>query len=94
MVCYKGGWISYQIGRRLVKVSFISLVNLILGRAAVTELIQDALTPDRLDAELQRLLTPVHREQMLAEYAELRRMLGDGGASHRAAEGMLAWLGR
>lgn len=92
VVCYKGGWISYQIGKRLVNVAFISLVNLILGRAAVTELIQGDFTPDRLEAELLRLMEPQQRNRILGEYVALRHALGDAGASQRAAVGMLQWL--
>lgn len=89
VVCYKGGWVSYQIAKRLVNISYISLVNLILDRAAVTELVQTTFTADLLDAELQKLLDPAHAQQILDSYAELRHKLGDAGASRRCAEAML-----
>ena len=56
VVCYKGSWLSYQIGSRLVKVDYISLVNLILDEVVVPELIQDELTVPRLRGELANLL--------------------------------------
>ena len=92
VVGYKGGFISYQIGRRLVKVPFISLVNLILGRAAVTELIQDAFTPARLQAEVKALTDPDRRAAIEAAYAELRTKLGAQGASDRMATALLQHL--
>lgn len=86
VVCYRGSQISYLIARQLVKnIRYISLVNLILGREAVTELIQAKLTTVNLVAELQNILGP-NRPKVLADYAELRQRLGGSGASQRAAE--------
>ena len=56
VVCYKGNWISYQIARRLITLEYISLVNLIMGSEVVTELIQNELTPKRLETELEAIL--------------------------------------
>jgi lipid-A-disaccharide synthase len=85
VVCYRGGALSYQIARRLVRVPFISLVNLIAGREVVRELIQDALTPDALAGALRPLLSPTpQRRQMLEDYTVLREKLGGAGASRRA----------
>ena len=89
VVCYKGSALSYAIGKRLVKVPFISLVNLILGRRAVTELIQHEMNSGRLLEEMKALLSVGLREQLTADYAELRTRLGDRGASRRTAEGLL-----
>ena len=55
VVCYKGSWLSYQIGKRLVKLKYISLVNLILDKPAVTELIQDEMTTKHLKIELEKI---------------------------------------
>jgi lipid-A-disaccharide synthase len=90
VVCYKGSTLSYAIAKRLVKIKYISLVNLILGRKAVTELIQGDLTIERLEGELNALLTS-HEKQLLMsnDYQQLREMLGGKGASHRTAIGML-----
>ncbi|MDX2245520.1 MAG: lipid-A-disaccharide synthase [Bacteroidia bacterium] len=85
VVCYRGSAFSYEIGKRLVKVSFISLVNLILNRSLVTELIQYDFQEDRLEAELRKILLPEIRRQKQAGYEELHRKLGDGGASAKAA---------
>ncbi len=85
VVCYKGSWFSYQIGRRLVKVKYISLVNLILDKPCVSELIQDGFTTDSLSTELQDILSDT-REDMLDDYKELKALLGNGGASHKAAK--------
>lgn len=92
VVVYKGSPISYWIGKRLVKVKFISLVNLILDRPAVKELIQHDYTPDQVAAELRRLLDPDLSRQVRQDYIELRTKLGDVGASARAAELLLAQI--
>jgi lipid-A-disaccharide synthase len=92
VVCYKGGRLSYWIARQVVgrRIQYISLVNLILDRPAVPELIQSALSPARLRDALQALMRdPSRRQQMLAAFAELRQQLGAGGASQRAANVIL-----
>ena len=86
VVCYRGSRISYEIGKRLVKnIKYISLVNLILDREAITELIQDQLTTENLTHELKAILGD-KREQVLADYDDLRDILGGPGASQRAAD--------
>ena len=90
VVCYKGSPISFAIGKRLVKVPFISLVNLILGREAVTELIQHDFTEARLCAEVEALLTSERQAKLAQDYDALRQKLGESGASARAAEVLLA----
>lgn len=92
VVCYKGSPISYWIGKQLVKVKYISLVNLILDRVAVTELIQFDFTPDRVANELTKLLQAEVRDRMQEDYQELRVKLGDAGASERAAQLLLKSL--
>jgi lipid-A-disaccharide synthase len=90
VVCYSGGPINVWLARRLIRVPFISLVNLIMEREVVPELIQQDLNADRLSTELDRLLNDSeHRARMLADLAELRRKLGGPGASARAAA--LVW---
>ena len=86
VVCYKGGRISYQIAKRLIKVKYISLVNLILDKPLVTELIQHNLNKDRLREELQKILVTKKRENILEGYDILVNMLGKNGASRRVAE--------
>ncbi len=87
VVCYKGGRISYWLARRLVNPSLrhISLVNLVLGRDLVRELIQSACTADQLDAALRDLFRPAVREAVSAGYAEIRSLLGPAQASGRTA---------
>lgn len=92
VVCYKGGTISYWIARQLVKVKYISLVNLILDRPVVKELIQHELQPNTLSLELKALLQGSRREQQLADLKLLRQVLGGPGASQRVADKMWAIL--
>jgi lipid-A-disaccharide synthase len=89
-VCYKGNAISYHIAKRLVKINYISLVNLVMDREVVHELIQDEMNTETLYTELKQLLdAPDYREAQRASYRELREKLGGEGASQRAAEMML-----
>lgn len=87
VVCYKGSPISYQIAKRVIKVKYISLVNLIMDRLVVTELIQDELTPGNLRRELDSLLhDEKRRTQLKNDYAGLKKILSEGGnASSKAA---------
>lgn len=71
VVCYKGGTISFAIAKQLVKVKFISLVNLIMGREIVKELIQSELNESNLKVELDKLLINDSRKRILADYTEL-----------------------
>lgn len=90
IVCYKTSWISYQIGKRLVNLSFISLVNLIMGREVVAELIQNDFEPNNLESALLKILDAHHRQKMLDEYDLLEQKLGGVGASKRVAELLLS----
>lgn len=86
LVAYKGSPLSYAIGKQLVKVKYISLVNLILDRLLVKELIQGDCNPNALAKEMEQLLqNESHREQLKLGYHELRNKLGGAGASARAA---------
>ncbi|MBK6640017.1 MAG: lipid-A-disaccharide synthase [Bacteroidetes bacterium] len=90
VVCYKGSLISYHIARQLIKIKYISLVNLIMDREVVTELIQDDLNPARIKEELTRItLDETGRNRMLQDYESLKQKLGGTGASERAAN--LIW---
>lgn len=86
VVCYKGGRISYLIARQLIDVKFISLVNLIMDKQVVKELIQNDFNKSNLRTELQLILEEEHRQRMMADYNDLRQKLGGPGASRRAAE--------
>jgi len=86
IVCYKTSWLSFQIGKRLVQLKFISLVNLIMNREVVKELIQSELTEDHLNKELKRILSSKERSAMFLDYFELEKKLGGKGASMKTAE--------
>jgi lipid-A-disaccharide synthase len=93
VVCYKGGKISYLLAKQLIKVKYISLVNLILDRMAVKELIQEEMNAQQIVQELWPLLQDgPAREAMLTNYAQLRQDLGGFGASNRAARDMVLRL--
>ncbi len=86
LVAYKGSAISYAIGRRLVKVKYISLVNLILDKLLVREFIQGECNPSTLAKEMDQLLhNQTYRTQLHTGYNALRNALGGPGASARAA---------
>ena len=86
VVCYKGNFISYHIAKQLVKVKYISLVNLIMDRPVVVELIQAELNRENLLRELKAITgNNPKRKQMLNDFRELKEKLGGEGASHRAA---------
>jgi lipid-A-disaccharide synthase len=87
VVCYKAGSISYHIAKWLANVKYISLVNLIMDKPIVTELIQEKLTVENLRKELDDILNnPQRIFQMKSDYAELKNLLSkDGNASANAA---------
>ncbi|MDR3351403.1 MAG: lipid-A-disaccharide synthase [Prevotellaceae bacterium] len=89
IVCYGGNEISFQIAKRLVRIKFISLVNIIMNREVVRELLQHDLNAANLQAGLHALLPSGNkRAAQLNDYAELRRRLGEQGAAKRIAEEM------
>lgn len=94
VVCYKGSAISYQIAKRLVKVKSISLVNLIMDKPVVKELIQQELTVENIKAELNLLLHDESRRSELKEdYQHLKTLLQkEGNASARAAQEIIGFL--
>jgi lipid-A-disaccharide synthase len=94
VVCYKASPISYQIGKRLIKIKYISLVNLIMDRLVVKELIQDDCNPEKLGKELRSILYDIDKvAKMKADYAELHDLLSQGGqASAQAAASIVNWL--
>lgn len=94
VVCYKGSPVSYHIAKRLIKVKYISLVNLIMDKPVVKELIQDELTPENLKKELDSLLhDPKKLEQLRADYTALKELLSQGGhASANAARSILQFM--
>jgi lipid-A-disaccharide synthase len=90
VVCYRGSKISYAIAKRLVKnIKYISLVNLIMDREVVKELIQNELNTKSLVGELNKILEGEKRTQLLKDYELLRKKLGGSGASDHAADVIL-----
>lgn len=88
VVCYKGSKISYEIGKRLIKIKYISLVNLIMDKLVVTELIQDELTTENLIQELNLILKDSAKQSAIADnYSSLKNVLSQSGnASAKAAK--------
>ena len=86
VVCYKGSWLSYQIGKRVVNLKYISLVNLIMDKEVVTELIQNQFNTKRLKKELSRILDEYERTKFFMSYYELEKKLGGKGASEKTAQ--------
>lgn len=92
VVCYKGSSLSYYIARQVVNVDYISLVNLIANREVVRELIQDDCNPERIREELSAILPGGHRRHsMKSDYASLKTLIGQGGASRKAARLMVQY---
>ncbi|REG96233.1 lipid-A-disaccharide synthase [Flavobacterium aquicola] len=85
VVCYKGSWASYQIAKRIITLKYISLVNLIMDREVVTELIQDDCSTKRIREELTKILEPNYRKILLENYDLLEEKLGGIGASKKTA---------
>lgn len=85
VVCYQTSSFSYTLGKLLVKVPFISLVNLIANKPLVTELLQSDFNEEKLKAALKQLLNKKHRTKLIEEYQLLKEQLGGVGASERAA---------
>jgi len=90
VVVYKTSPVSYAIGKRIVTLKYISLVNLILDRMAVKELIQKECNPEKIKAAIDELLDGEVRERMTQDYLELVKALGDSGASERTAKAIYA----
>ena len=88
VVCYKGNALSYRIAKWVIKVKYISLVNLILDKPVVKELIQHEMTAENCIKELKLLLENITRQQELQkDYAALKNLLSQGGnASYKAAK--------
>ncbi len=93
VVCYKGSLISYWIARSLIKIKFISLVNLIMDREVVKELIQQELNYSNIKRELEAILPGgSKRAKLEADYRELKEKLGGSGASEKTAKLLFDYL--
>ncbi|WP_424495227.1 lipid-A-disaccharide synthase [Salinimicrobium sp. GXAS 041] len=85
VVCYKGSFISYEIAKRIIKLDYISLVNLVMDREVVKELIQKDFNKKNLKIELKKILSEENRTKMFEDYHDLELKLGGTGASKKTA---------
>jgi len=92
VVCYKGNWISYQIAKRIITLKYISLVNLIMDRPIVAELIQSDCNTKRIREELKKILNPMHNAELMKAYDQLEKKLGGIGAADKTAKLIVADL--
>ena len=93
VVCYKTSWISYKIAKQLIKVPYISLVNLVAQKQVVVELIQDELTSENIAKEIKKILFDLQiRNQQLIDYQLIKKSLGDVGASEKTGKRIVELL--
>ncbi|HZX74117.1 MAG TPA: lipid-A-disaccharide synthase, partial [Cyclobacteriaceae bacterium] len=93
IVLYRAGSLEYMALKKLVKVKYISLVNLIADKLVIKEMIQDEMNFKSINTELQKILNDNHyRSEMLAEYNRIYDILNTGSASENAAKLMVSYL--
>ncbi len=93
IVCYKSGLLSYWIAKQLIKVKYISLVNLIMDKPVIKELIQKDCRKEMIVTELQKLLTDhTYQNRIIADYEALRIKLGDSGMVERIGKQMISLI--
>ena len=93
VVAYRMAALTALVARIILKIKYVSLANLILDRGAFQELLQEGFTTDRLTAEVRRLIEDAdYRNRMLADYAQVRELLGGTGASEAVAGAMIGEL--
>lgn len=93
VVCYRTSVVTAEVARQLLKIKYISLVNLIVDRPVVKELVQENFTHGKLEHEFHLLTQDdAYRASMLQGYSDVREVLGGGGASERTAQAILAEL--
>ncbi|MCZ4225240.1 lipid-A-disaccharide synthase [Pedobacter rhodius] len=92
VVVYKGGTVSIAIARMLVNIRFISLVNLIVDKKIVTELIQEDCNTERVNLEMQAIVDGESRNNMLSDYNDLLSIMGAPGASEKTAKLIVKYL--
>ena len=94
VVVYKLSWLSYLVARLLVRIAHFALVNILAGRRVVPELLQCEASPERMAAEIERLLGDrAAREEQLVALREVRASLGEPGAPRRVAEEVAEAMG-
>jgi lipid-A-disaccharide synthase len=90
VVCYRTSGVTYRLAKLVIKVRFISLANLIMDRGIVRELVQNDLTQKNLHTELLNIISSGYRHGIIkSDYRQLRRVLGESGASSRIASDMV-----
>jgi lipid-A-disaccharide synthase len=95
VIIYKVSPITYLLGRLLVKVKNIGIVNILAGREIVPELIQSDANPEKIADVIKKILDePVYRDNMKKNLLEVREKLGSPGASERAAEAIIMLFSR
>jgi lipid-A-disaccharide synthase len=92
VVCYKTGPLFYWIVKQIIKIPFISLVNIVMGRKIVEELIQGKLNKEELKGAIEKILDIEHRKILQSEYADLRIKLGEKGAAERVSKLIISSL--
>lgn len=94
VVVYRLSWLSYLVGRLLVRIAHFALVNILAGRGLVPELLQREASPERMAAEVERLLGDRSaREEQVAGLRAVRASLGEPGAARRVAEEIARAMG-
>ncbi|MCP4458374.1 MAG: lipid-A-disaccharide synthase [Cytophagales bacterium] len=93
VVVYRTSWLTYKVGRAIINVEYLSLVNLIANRPVVKELIQEDFNATMVLEEVDKILNdPAYCGNMLAEYQEIKEKIGHEPASKRAANSLMRWL--
>ena len=93
VIIYKTAWLTYELAKRLVKIPYIGLVNIVAGRKIVEELIQHDATAEKIAAEIEKICAnPNAYAQMTNDLAQVKSSLGHAGASQRAARVVLEIL--
>ncbi|MBP6385874.1 MAG: lipid-A-disaccharide synthase [Pseudarcicella sp.] len=93
VVCYRGNWLSYQIFKRVIKIPFVSLVNIIADKMAVKELLQYNYTIENLKVELKKItLNNTQRNHQLTDYKAIKEKIGNKGASEKTANLIVKYL--
>jgi lipid-A-disaccharide synthase len=94
VILYKVAWLTWVVGKRLVRVPFLGMPNILAGRAIVPEFLQDAANPDAIAEELFRLMThQTETDRMQRDLAGVVSQLGEPGAGDRAAAAICMELG-